>query len=80
MVAAEHAAVRLVGGAALAPCGDVVGIHLGEFVDAGVVAAFLQGAVGAVAHAFLLGGLGLLGIDLIYRRSVHFFFVLSQPV
>ena len=63
MVTAQHPAVALIGGAALAPRRHVVGIHLIEFVDAGAVATLLQDAVGAVAHAVLLGGLGLLGID-----------------
>ena len=59
---AQHAAVRLICGSAFAPCRDVVGIHLGEFPDAGTVGAVLQGAVGAVAHAFLLSLFGLFGI------------------
>ena len=70
MVTAQHLAVFLVTGAALAPCRDMIGIHLGEFIDAGAVAAFLQGTVGAVAHALCLGGLGLLGIDVVDRRLV----------
>ena len=38
----------------------MVGIHLAQFIDAGLT---LQGTVGAVAHALCLGSLGLLGID-----------------
>ena len=70
MVAAQHLAVFLVTGAALAPCRDMVGIHLGEFIDAGAVAALLQGTVGAVAHALRLGRRGLLGIDAVDGRLV----------
>ena len=67
MVAAQHLAVFLVSSATLAPSGDVVGIHLVEFVNAGNA---LEGAIGAVTHAFLFGGLGLLGIHPVDSRLV----------
>ena len=56
---AEHFAVGAVGGAALAPGGHVVGIHVGEFPDFGLVRIVGHGTVGAVGVAFglRLGGL-----------------------
>lgn len=70
MVAAQHLAVGLVGGTALAPGRHVVGVHLGDFVDTGAVAAALNGTVWAVAHAICLGGLSLFLINAVDNRLV----------
>ena len=60
---AEHLAVLYGGLAAFAPGGDVVGVHFGEFLDAGAVGVVADGAEGAVGEAFGFGGSCLLGID-----------------
>lgn len=52
---AEHLAVLYRGLAAFAPGGHVVGIHFGQFPDAGLVDAALQHTMRAVADTFLLG-------------------------
>ena len=63
MRAAEHLAVRLVGRAAMAPCRDMVGVHLVVLVDAARVRAARRRADGAVGDAKHPRSLGLLGVD-----------------
>lgn len=48
MALAEHLAVGNVGAAALAPGGDVVGLHLFQLIDSGAEIAVAYGAEGAV--------------------------------
>lgn len=56
---AEHFAVGFIGGAALAPCGDVVGVHFFQFPDAVLVGVVTDSAERAVGKAVSFGMVGL---------------------
>lgn len=68
---AEHLAIVGIGRASLAPSGDVVGVHLVQFVNAFGVVVAAERAVRAVGDAVRLRRPGLQIVDILFHDTVE---------
>ena len=68
---AEHLAVLGRASAALAPCGNVVGVHFGELIYLALVGGMADCAERTIGFAIGFGSLRLLGVDGLLDRFVE---------